>query len=201
MKLSILVFFASMLMHLLKLTWRVRLAGPTPNTEGPRIFCFWHGRQAGLFAYPRHRPVAVLSSLSKDGTLQARILERFGFVVLRGSTHRQGATGLRALISAMAQGMDAAFAVDGPRGPAFEVKSGAILAAQRTGATLVPITSRATAFWTIPGTWDDYRLPKPFSKVTLIHAAPMPVDGKDMQVLTRDLASQLRMLESASEEC
>jgi lysophospholipid acyltransferase (LPLAT)-like uncharacterized protein len=132
------------------------------------VFCFWHGRQAGLFAHPRPRPVAVLASLSRDGALQARILARLGFDVHRGSSSRGGATGLKSLIGALRRGADAAFAVDGPRGPQRSAKPGAILAARAAGAAIVPITVRASRQWVFAKAWDEYALPKPFAAVEIV---------------------------------
>lgn len=171
---SLLALLGSLLIRLLRLTWRVTLAGPDPPyDDGPIVFCFWHGAQAGLLAHPRPRPVTVLSSHSRDGELQARILTRLGFVVHRGSSSRGGARGLKEIIGEIAGGADAAFAVDGPRGPLHEVKPGALAAAKAAGASVVPITTRASRFWTFDKAWDRYRLPKPFARVELVRGEPL----------------------------
>jgi lysophospholipid acyltransferase (LPLAT)-like uncharacterized protein len=160
---------AAAAVRLLRATWRVRLHGPAPPYKrGPVVFCFWHGRQAGLFAHPRPRPVAVLASLSRDGALQARILARLGFDVHRGSSSRGGAAGLKSLIGALHRGADAAFAVDGPRGPLHRAKPGAILAAMAAGAAIVPITVRASRRWVFAKAWDEYALPVPFAAVEIV---------------------------------
>ena len=161
--------------RLLCATWRVRLLGPAPPYEdGPVVFCFWHGRQAGLFAHPRPRPVAVLASLSRDGALQARILARLGFDVHRGSSSRGGAAGLKSLIGALRGGADAAFAVDGPRGPVGVAKPGAILAARAAGAAIVPIAVRASRRWVFAKAWDGYALPVPFAAVEIVRGGAIP---------------------------
>jgi len=160
---------AAAAVRLLCATWRVRLLGPAPPYDtGPVVFCFWHGRQAGLFAHPRPRPVSVLASLSRDGALQARILARLGFDVHRGSSSRGGAAGLKSLIGALRRGADAAFAVDGPRGPLHRAKPGAILAAKAADAAIVPITVRASRRWVFGKAWDEYALPKPFAVVEIV---------------------------------
>ncbi|MCP4674275.1 MAG: lysophospholipid acyltransferase family protein [Deltaproteobacteria bacterium] len=196
----ILAFLASVTIRLLRLTWRVRLLGPSPydETDRPLVFCFWHGRQAGLFAHPRRKPIAVLSSLSRDGSLQARILRLLGFVVLRGSSSRGGAAGLKALVGEVRRGRDAAFAVDGPRGPAFEVKPGAVLAARETDGSLIPITTRASSFWRFSTTWDDYQLPKPFARVEIERGRPIPVSDSGAEPLRHKLEQTLRALDKAA---
>ncbi len=192
-----LAYLASWLIRLLCLTWSVRLVGPEPEYgSSPLIFCFWHGRQAGLFAHPRPRPIAVLASLSRDGALQARILSLLGFKVCRGSSSRGGAAGLKALINTVQTGTDAAFAVDGPRGPAFNVKPGAIVAAEKTSGTLIPITTRAKNVWIFDKAWDVYRLPKPFARVELVRANPIPVKPGQIEKAHTALQKALSALET-----
>jgi lysophospholipid acyltransferase (LPLAT)-like uncharacterized protein len=194
----VLAFLASLIIRLLKLTWRVRVVGPEPQPrDGPHVYCFWHGRQAGLFAYPRPRPTAVLSSLSRDGELQTKILGRLGLTVLRGSSSRGGASGLKALVVAVRGGADAAFAVDGPRGPLHEVKPGAILAAQQSGATLVPITVRASRAWTFERAWDRYQLPKPFARVEIVRGTSIPVADQEVGRAREELQRRLTSLQAA----
>ncbi|MCK9464127.1 MAG: DUF374 domain-containing protein [Proteobacteria bacterium] len=167
--------FGVVVIRLLRATWRVRLSGPAPPyRDGPVVFCFWHGRQAGLFAHPRPRPVAVLASRSRDGALQARILARLGFDVHRGSSSRGGASGLMSLVRAVRGGADAAFAVDGPRGPVRRAKPGAVLAARAAGAAIVPITVRASRQWVFTEAWDGYALPKPFAAVEIVRGGALP---------------------------
>lgn len=123
--------------------------------------------------------MAVLTSLSRDGAFQSSILKRLGFLVLRGSSSRGGAAGLKAMIGAIGNGADAAFAVDGPHGPYRRVKAGAIFAAEETGGQLLPITFRASSSWTFRKAWDKYQLPKPFARVELIRGeAIVPVRGE-----------------------
>ena len=130
-----------------------------------------------MFAHPRPNPVVVLASLSRDGDLQTRILRRLGFRVVRGSSSRGGAAGLKALVDQVHLGADAAFAVDGPRGPRHKVKPGAVLAAKKTGAALVPIAVRPSRAWVLGKTWDWYTLPKPFAEIHITRGAPIPLDG------------------------
>ena len=195
---GLLAFLAAIVIRLLKLTWRVRVHGPPPEPAGgPHVYCFWHGRQAGLFAYPRPRPTAVLSSLSRDGELQAKILSRLGLTVLRGSSSRGGAAGLKALVGVVREGADAAFAVDGPRGPLHRVKPGAILAAQQSGAALVPITARASRAWVFDKAWDNYLLPKPFARVEIVRGSSMRVDDVEVDSARDELQRKLMSLQAA----
>lgn len=193
----VLSFIASWIIRALRLSWRVRIIGPDPKLRRvPLIYCFWHGRQAGLFAYPRRTEVVVLSSLSRDGAIQARILNRLGFTVARGSSSRHGAAGLKSLIQeVLNNGADAAFAVDGPRGPKHVCKAGAIAAARRTGGLLVPVTCRASKFWKFDSAWDDYLLPWPFARVELVQGEAIRADGENLHETRMSVEKALFALE------
>src|SRR5271156_537451 len=114
-------------------TLRVRV-GTAPEVLGSRapwVLAFWHGTQWPLLAWKRRRRTVVMVSLSRDGAMQARALALQGLRVVRGSSSRGGARGLAEVVRAMKRdALDAAFAVDGPRGPLGVVKSGLLVAAR-----------------------------------------------------------------------
>ncbi len=166
---------ATAVVRVLSWTYRVRFEGPLPPANRPRIFAFHHGRQLGLFRHERDRRVAVLSSLSRDGRLQARILRRLGFEVVDGSSSRGGARGLAGLVRAVRQGLDAAFAVDGPKGPRGAVKPGVVFLARRTGGAIVPVCASARHALRFSRAWDHYLLPLPFSRVVVRRAPAIDV--------------------------
>lgn len=139
----------------------------------PWVLCFFHGTQFPLLAWKRRRDTVALVSHSRDGSLQASALRCQGLRVVRGSSSKGGARGLVALIRAMREERDAAFAVDGPRGPYGRVKDGAVTAARRTNALLVPMGSFAERAWTLSRAWDRFVLPFPFSRVTVRLGAPI----------------------------
>jgi lysophospholipid acyltransferase (LPLAT)-like uncharacterized protein len=185
------VFLAVRVIRLLCLTWRVRLLGPEPNDlPGPFVFCFWHGNQAGLLAHPRVRPATVMTSLSRDGALQAEILKRLGFTAVRGSSSKGGAAGLKAVISEIKKGSDAMFAVDGPRGPLHKIKPGALYAAEAAGVPVISLCAVADRAWVFHRAWDRYTLPKPFAKVDIIRGAPLSLNG-DIDSIKENLARSM----------
>ncbi len=56
--------------------------------------------------------------------------------------------------------------VDGPRGPAGEIKAGVIRISHAADAAIVPFYIQADKAWYF-NSWDHFMLPKPFSKVIL----------------------------------
>jgi hypothetical protein len=159
-------------------TWRVRVtehpALRGAAAEGARILAFFHGTQLAFHVVRRARPTAVLVSHSRDGELQAAALGLLGFRVARGSSSRGGARGLASLLRILrTEAADAAFAVDGPRGPYGRAKPGALLAARRTGALLVPAGCASSRVHVLERAWDRFQIPWPFARVQIVLGAPV----------------------------
>lgn len=143
---------------------------------GRAILVFFHGRQFLLTGYLVGRKLTVLSSLSRDGELQADVMSGLGYAVVRGSASRGGARGLIGLKKKMDEGYHATFAVDGPKGPLHEVKPGAVYLAKKSRAPIIPMISSAHPAHVISGAWDLYLLPFPFSKGVALFGPPITLD-------------------------
>jgi lysophospholipid acyltransferase (LPLAT)-like uncharacterized protein len=175
---------------------------PPPDDPVPWVMGFWHGLQWPLFAYKRRRPTVVLVSLSRDGSLQARALALQGLSVVRGSSSRGGARGLVGIVRALRNGADAAFAVDGPKGPLCVVKGGVVAAAQAAGARLIPVGAAIAKGLVLTRAWDRYAIAFPFSRVEVVLGAPidanLPTAREELQAaILRANAEAKRRLSSA----
>ena len=80
------------------------------------------------------------------------------------------------MLSELSRGADAAFAVDGPRGPRERAKPGAARTAELGGAALLPVSSAACRSIVLKRTWDRFELPLPFSRVVVVVGAPLDVE-------------------------
>ena len=163
-------------------TWRFRIRGgehlASLRAAGtPFIFSLWHGQLLPLIWHHRGQHVAILVSEHRDGELIARIARSIGYRLIRGSTTRGGGRALLALVRTLETGTEVAVTPDGPRGPAFEFAPGALVAAHRTGAPLLPIAAHADRAWRL-SSWDGFIIPKPFARVTVAYGAPVRVDAK-----------------------
>lgn len=152
---------------------RAQVIGTPPNER--YIGALWHNRLLLLpYVIKRYLPErrgAALISPSGDGELLARLVERFDFAVVRGSSSRKGASAMRQLAEVIADGKDVVITPDGPRGPAYQLGQGIIFLAQQSGAEVVPINLEYTGCWRLKS-WDRFILPKPFSTVRVIFGAP-----------------------------
>jgi len=163
-------------------SWEEGSIGSLDNIH-PGIFPFWHRCVLGATWIFRHRDLAVLTSRSRDGEFIARVIQRFGYVPIRGSSSRGAQRGLLEMHSFVVNGGGAAFTIDGPRGPRFVAKKGPVLLARTTG---VPITAFYVAMekaWVLK-TWDAMVIPKPFSRAYIRVARKIfvPLDASDEQL-------------------
>lgn len=166
----------------IEFSWEEGSIGSMDNVY-PGIYPFWHRCVLGATWIFRDRNFAVLTSKSKDGEFIARVIRRFGYVPVRGSSSRGGQRGLLELDSFVKNGGGAAFTIDGPRGPRHVAKRGPVLLARTTG---VPITAFYVAMekaWVL-NTWDGFMIPKPFSRAYIRVARKIfvPPDADDTRL-------------------
>ena len=119
------------------------------------IYAFWHQRQ--VFFTWSHRDVdaAVLVSKSNDGELIAKTMELSGIGAVRGSSSRGGAIAAREMVEILRSGRDVGITPDGPRGPAREVKEGAVRVAQLAGMPIIPIANALSHKIEIAKAWKN----------------------------------------------
>ena len=142
--------------------------GAAPATPPAlQVWCFWHRCliSCACYFHDQFQP-AVLISRSFDGELIARTIERLGFLTARGSSTRFGGSGLLALAKAVQRGHPAVFTADGPRGPLYKVKPGAVKLAQLTGYSIGTFYAHPEKAWRLRS-WDQFMIPKPFSRVAI----------------------------------
>jgi len=176
--------------------------------DGPVVPVFWHQHQLFCTRFlmaqrARGLVAGFLISPSVDGELPAMIAQREGAVVLRGSSSSSGARVLRDNVMALRDGVSPAITPDGPYGPRFEFKPGAILAAQVSGRPMVPLAFHASRVWRFR-TWDRFVLPWPFARVAIAVGAPRSVpkglDAAGLQRWQTDMAAELHAVYRAARD-
>jgi lysophospholipid acyltransferase (LPLAT)-like uncharacterized protein len=173
--------------------WFIRLVGPTlrvcvSREEGaqetidqrPLIGSFWHACIIPATYMCRNLGVRVMSSNSYDGEYMGRIIRKFGFVAVKGSSSRNAVRALLGLRRALQEGWSVAFTLDGPRGPRYKVKPGPVALARSSGVPLTMFHMAVDRAWVL-NTWDRLIIPKPFSRVLMRFGRliPVPSDARD----------------------
>ena len=156
------------------------------------IYTFWHNRVFLATYFWRRRRIVVMTSRSFDGEYIARFIQRFGYGAARGSSTR-GATGaVVEMVRLMRAGCPTAFTIDGPKGPRYVAKMGAVLLAKKTGNPILPFTITARKFWEAKKSWDGFQTPKPFTRARVCIAPPIhvPSDADEEQLKAKRLELQ-----------
>jgi hypothetical protein len=164
--------------------------------------CYWHQHQLYCGKYlveqrVRGLTVGWLISPSVDGELGAMLVRRLGGAVIRGSSTHTGARALRDYYQAlMKEQVSPVITPDGPRGPRFKFKPGALLLAQMSGRPILPMAYAASRAWLIK--WDRFVIPKPFARIVIAIGAPRYVprvtDAQALERLQGEMEEELRRL-------
>jgi lysophospholipid acyltransferase (LPLAT)-like uncharacterized protein len=167
------------------------------------IYTFWHNRVFLSTYFWRRRRIVVMTSQSFDGEYIARFIQRFGYGAARGSSTR-GATGaVVEMVRLMRAGCPTAFTIDGPKGPPYVAKMGAVLLAKKTGSPILPFAITARRFWKVKKSWDGFQVPKPFTRAHVDIAGPIYVAGdaneKELQAKREELQRALDELDRTGE--
>jgi lysophospholipid acyltransferase (LPLAT)-like uncharacterized protein len=170
---------------------------PLWAARAPVIYAVWHGRVLLLPYLYGHRGCQVLASRSRDGELVARWIGRFGLDPVRGSSTRGGSEALRRLTRALRRGREVVVVPDGPTGPREVLKEGVIALARHSGAPIVPTAVGASREWRL-GSWDEFRIPKPFARCVVRFGEPIRVpataDRAAQEAARKDVEAALRSL-------
>ena len=161
----------------LRLSLHIEEGGPPQMQTRPLILCFWHRAIFPATWSFRHQQIGVFSSISFDGEYTARIISRFGYVPIRGSSTRGGVRAFIASRKRLSRGLTVAATTDGPRGPVYVAKPGPVLLASKSGVPIVAFHIALENPWLL-NSWDKLMIPKPFSRALLCMSRMLIVPQK-----------------------
>jgi len=176
--------------YLLRLTLRIHVEGQVHSDEAmasgqPILYALWHQQLVPFLAYGYKmfdpaRFVVIVVGDDRGNTL-SRLVSNFGggtsAKVDMGGNPVAAGRGVLNIIRLMKDGRYTVLAPDGPDGPAYEAKPGALFLARKTGALVVPFGG-----WSRPAIqmrrWDRYLLPLPFARLHVVFGQPFTVEPK-----------------------
>lgn len=140
-------------------------------THNPCILMLWHNRLAmAPEILSRNAPgfiYAAFISNSRDGEPLALVVESYAVGRVLRVPHNLRHAALNTMIHHLKEKREViVITPDGPRGPKYEMKPGIVLAAQESGAYIVPFSWKASKYWQLK-TWDGMLIPKPFSHLEI----------------------------------
>ena len=204
--LSLIVAVGTMIIRLIGATLRISVSseegGQTTLEQRPLVASFWHSCIIPSTYIWRDMGIRVMSSFSYDGEYMGRIIRKFGFVPVKGSSSRNPVRALLGLRRALEEGWTVAFTLDGPRGPRHKVKPGPVGLGRSTGLALTAFHVGVEKVWVL-NSWDRMMIPKPFSRALvrfgkLIHV-PRDASDEDLARYADELQATLDRVSEFSE--
>lgn len=163
------------------------LAAAFAASDGPVIVALWHGQQAlAQFTRPATAPIVALVSRSADAEINARVLERGGVEVVRGSGGRDRRAGARkggvqaliALRNALRDGRNVVMIADISKGAAREAGDGVVRLAKLSGRPILPAALATSRYYVFEKAWDRMTVNLPFGRRCLRLGEPIHVSGE-----------------------
>ena len=198
------VVLARIFLDTLWYTARLRIIGgerfaSLVQQHGAVVPVLWHQHLllASRFLVSRRTPgfkPGFMISPSVDGQAPTMLASTYRVHVIRGSGSYTGLRAVRGAQQAIEAGISPCITPDGPRGPRFVFKPGAIYAAQTTGRPVVPVAYAARPARVLKS-WDKFVIPWPFAKVCVAigepYYPPKTTDDAGMEQLQREMERRM----------
>lgn len=141
------------------------------------VLAFWHGTMLLPWYLHGNPYFAALTSKSKDGDLLSRILKKWNYEVVRGSSSVGGEVALGIMIDYARNDYSIAITPDGPRGPRHKFKAGAVITAKKAN---VPIVLAGVGYKKrkVIKNWDKFEIPFFFSSAKIIYSDSIYVSNE-----------------------
>jgi hypothetical protein len=205
-------FLPPVVYHLFNLyvkTLRVQFEGEQKVQKhlenGGRVLLYgWHQRFFGGFSLPTifaWSPCIIISR-SRDGDFISKVVQRIGWMPVRGSRSKGGREASQAMVQGLKEHRIGGHIVDGPTGPPQIIKPGLIRIARDAGAVICPGILSYENAWSA-NSWDRFMIPKPFSGILFrfgkIYAIPENMDDHQFEAFRIEIEDDMRREHEAAD--
>jgi len=182
--------------------------------QGERpLVVIWHGKGFIPIAYLHQEQLCLYASHSREPDYKGfrkgfrdftlRMINRMGYTVLDAAQFASEARGVLRFVQTLRDGQGGAIAADGPGGPGYEAKPGACFLAKKCHITLLPVGA-AIASGVRLHQWDEFEIPRLFSRATLVIEEPIRVaedtSDEELERITLALENALNRATRRAEE-
>ena len=183
-------------LRLLSSTWKIQCEGleifdQLVRSQPRHILAFWHRHYIALYRVFRQQPTIAITNQSHRGQVIARICHCSGMRTLQVA-----GKGTKRMLDSLSHeadgGVGLGIAVDGPLGPACEVKQAVIHLASRLQCPIVPVAVASGFKHVFAKRWDRLEVPYLFSRVAVVIGEPIVVPPTGSRTLRRELGRQLK---------
>lgn len=186
----VIAFLGKWGMRLIVKTCKVRVDGLSKLHEAagtsPCILALWHNNLAAvpevLHRFSPQFTYTAFISKSRDAEALALLTHSYPNGKALRVPHNARHFALTQMIHLLKE-RDSIVIItpDGPRGPKCTVKPGIVAAARGANAKIIPFTWAASRTWKL-STWDQMRIPKPFSTLVVTFGDPISLEeGKTLE--------------------
>lgn len=205
------------LFRLIDSTINLRIAGyehisAILRTGRPVLVVVWHGRGLLPIFFFQGLPLLIYSSHPRDGSFRGlsrhvrRVtlasLQHLGYQIFDAATFPSEPRGVVRFLHLLESARGGVIAADGPGGPMFRAKPGAVFMAKKTGVALLPVGAAMRDAIEMDS-WDRFEIPRPFTRAALAIGeaveVPADIDDAGLERLSRHLESALNALTAQAE--
>ncbi|HVO72600.1 MAG TPA: lysophospholipid acyltransferase family protein [Ignavibacteriaceae bacterium] len=140
------------------------------------IVAFWHGTMLVPWYLHKNQNTVALISKSKDGDLLAKLLRKWNYTIVRGSSTEGGEVALGIMVDYAKNFKSIAVTPDGPKGPAHKLKAGAVVASKKSGVPLI-LLGIGIQKKKVLKSWDKFEIPMMFSCVHAVYSNPIFIEA------------------------
>ena len=181
----------------LTFTWRIEFSEDEGfkerlNNGTNVVIAHWHGDELGILYCLKRYHASIIASTSKDGALMAGVAKLLGGAVSRGSSTRGGVGALKGILKLAKEGWNPSVAVDGPKGPIYEIKPGVFEISKLLQADIYPLSVEVKSKYIFEKAWNKTFLPLPFTKVQVVVGKPMEKVPRKSDSRDPNLAKELK---------
>ena len=168
------------------------------------VLAFWHGTMLLPWYLFRNKNLSAIVSKSKDGEILTKVLKKWNYDVQRGSSNNDGKKALNELIKKAEQKYSIAITPDGSKGPARQMKAGAIIIAKKTNIPLVLVGIGFSRKKILLRSWDKFQIPFLFSKACAVYSDPIFIDSNlsydETNKIIKEAGDKLNNLQNQAEQ-
>lgn len=180
------------LLNLVSKTWRFEFNGTLLNE--PCIVILWHRYLlAGWKFLSKQGKFYAVVSPSRDGEYLVKLLSKWNLSFIRGSSDKNSNQTMNDITN-IASTNCVSLTPDGPRGPLFKLKPGAVVAAHRAGVPLQFLKIYTTNKLIFNKSWDKFELPLPFTKINIHISNPIVIPRTATREKINDFIYQIQEL-------
>ncbi len=174
------------------LTSKIRYHGHPLNLAQNYVYCFWH---ENIFAYMCLQYRFHRMSLFVHPVWYMRPSHIVGFLkginnTVFGSSGNRGREAADRLTALVAGGENTFFTPDGPGGPQYQVKKGALYVALNSNTPIVGMTVSASRYFRLKA-WDRKIVPLPFGCIDVSYGCPFKPTLEGIEACAQRLQEQM----------